>query len=62
MVLLRVSKLDVANRSWGLLHLSGDAFVLRATEYGPNQATDLKAEEDWDIVANDFSGLADALG
>jgi 2-haloacid dehalogenase len=37
-------------------------FVLRATEYGPNQATDLKAEEDWDIVAVDFHGLADALG
>ena len=37
-------------------------FVLRATEYGPNQETDLKAEEDWDIVASDFFGLADALG
>jgi 2-haloacid dehalogenase len=37
-------------------------FVLRPTEYGPNQKTDLKAEKDWDIVVNDFSGLADALG
>ena len=37
-------------------------FVLRPTEYGPNQETDLKAEKDWDIVVNDFSGLADALG
>ena len=38
------------------------AFVLRPTEYGPNQATDLEAEEDWDIVTNNFFGLADALG
>ena len=37
-------------------------FVLRATEYGPNQKTDLEAEEDWDIVANNFLELADALG
>jgi 2-haloacid dehalogenase len=37
-------------------------FVLRPAEYGPNQETDLKAEKDWDIVVNDFSGLADALG
>ena len=37
-------------------------FVLRPTEYGPNQSTDLKAEEDWDIVTDSFFGLADALG
>ena len=37
-------------------------FVLRPTEYGPNQGTDLRAEEDWDVVANNFFGLADALG
>ncbi|MBX9812011.1 MAG: haloacid dehalogenase type II [Burkholderiales bacterium] len=38
------------------------AFVARPTEYGPGQKTDLKAEEDWDIVARDFSELATALG
>ena len=37
-------------------------FVLRPTEYGPKQRTDLKAEENWDIVANNFFELADALG
>ena len=37
-------------------------FVLRPTEYGPNQKTDLRAEEDWDIVTDSFFGLADALG
>ena len=36
-------------------------FVLRPTEYGPNQTTDLTAEEDWDIVTDSFFGLADAL-
>jgi 2-haloacid dehalogenase len=37
-------------------------FVARPTEYGPDQRMDLTAEEDWDVVANDFLGLADALG
>jgi 2-haloacid dehalogenase len=37
-------------------------FVPRPTEYGPDQRTDLTAEDDWDVVANDFLGLADALG
>jgi 2-haloacid dehalogenase len=37
-------------------------FVLRPTEFGPNQKTDLKAEEDWDFMVSDFGGLANALG
>jgi 2-haloacid dehalogenase len=37
-------------------------FVPRPTEHGPDQRTDLTAEEDWDVVADDFLGLADALG
>jgi 2-haloacid dehalogenase len=37
-------------------------FVLRATEYGPAQARDLRAEAAWDIVAGDFNALADQLG
>ncbi|MGE5523962.1 MAG: haloacid dehalogenase type II [Rhodospirillaceae bacterium] len=38
------------------------AFVARPTEYGPDQKTDLRAEEDWDIIARDFGDLADKLG
>jgi 2-haloacid dehalogenase len=38
------------------------AFIPRPTEHGPNQATDLKPEEDWDAVANDIEDLAKRLG
>jgi 2-haloacid dehalogenase len=38
------------------------AFVPRPTEHGPSQTTDLRAEQDWDVVAEDFGGLAKALG
>ena len=38
------------------------AFVLRPTEHGPAQRTDLSAEGPWDVVAGDFNSLADALG
>jgi 2-haloacid dehalogenase len=34
------------------------AFVCRLTEYGPNQSTDLKADYDFDIVADSFLELA----
>ena len=37
-------------------------FVPRPTEHGPGQATDLRAEQDWDVVANNFEDLADQLG
>jgi 2-haloacid dehalogenase len=37
-------------------------FVARPREHGPNQKTDLVAEEDWTIVARDFEELADRLG
>ena len=37
------------------------AFVLRPTEHGPGQKTDLKAERDWDVVATDFNDLASKL-
>lgn len=37
------------------------AFIHRPTEYGPNQSTDLKAEHEFDIVANDLIDLADRL-
>lgn len=38
------------------------AFVARPTEYGPGQAKDLRAEDDWDVVAADFGDLASRLG
>ncbi len=37
------------------------AFVLRPREHGPNQVTDLGAEENWDVIATDFNDLADKL-
>jgi 2-haloacid dehalogenase len=38
------------------------AFVLRPAEHGPGQKTDTKAEDPWDVVANDFQDLAHKLG
>jgi 2-haloacid dehalogenase len=37
------------------------AFVLRRTEHGPAQTTDLAATSDWDLVVDDLVALADAL-
>ena len=37
------------------------AFVARAAEHGRGQTSDLAPTSDWDIVAPDFMGLADAL-
>ena len=38
------------------------AFVLRPTEYGPQQTRDLKAEEKWDIVGHSIGDVATAMG
>ncbi|MGH7390312.1 MAG: haloacid dehalogenase type II [Candidatus Rokuibacteriota bacterium] len=38
------------------------AFVVRPTEHGPEQTTDLRAERDWDVVADSFEALAGKLG
>lgn len=38
------------------------AFIPRPTEYGRGQTTDLKAEQDWDFVADDLQDLALQLG
>ena len=38
------------------------AFVLRETEHGPSQTTDLEPKFDWDICAANFTVLADQLG
>ncbi|WP_042260742.1 haloacid dehalogenase type II [Paraburkholderia heleia] len=37
------------------------AFVVRPTEHGPDQTTDLKAEQAWDFMANDLNELASQL-
>lgn len=38
------------------------AFVLRPTEHGPGQKTDIAASSDWTISTTSFTALADALG
>ena len=38
------------------------AFVRRPTEHGPGQTTDLRAEHEWDLVAEDFIDLANQMG
>ncbi|RZF29768.1 haloacid dehalogenase type II [Paraburkholderia sp. UYCP14C] len=38
------------------------AFVLRPTEHGPQQTSDLKADEAWDFVVGDLHELATQLG
>lgn len=38
------------------------AFVSRPMEYGPGQTKDVKAEHDFDYIADDFEALADQLG
>jgi 2-haloacid dehalogenase len=37
-------------------------FVARPTEYGPHQKRDFKAEREWDVVADSFISLANAMG
>jgi 2-haloacid dehalogenase len=43
-------------------HGFGTAFVVRPTEHGPHQTTDLEAELDFDYVTTSFEALADLLG
>ncbi|MBM3491170.1 MAG: haloacid dehalogenase type II [Alphaproteobacteria bacterium] len=38
------------------------AFVLRPTEHGPHQTTDLLAEHAFDVVCDSFTALAERLG
>ncbi|MBV8457357.1 MAG: haloacid dehalogenase type II [Acetobacteraceae bacterium] len=47
-----------AARKLGLM----TAFFPRPKEYGPHQARDFKAEQDWDIVAEDIEDMAGKLG
>jgi 2-haloacid dehalogenase len=46
-----------AARKWGLR----TAFVPRPAEHGPNQTTDLRPDQEWDVVAADFGALAEKL-
>lgn len=48
----------VAARTQGLR----TAFVVRPTEYGPQQGRDLRAEHDFDFIAASMEELADQLG
>ncbi len=36
-------------------------FVVRPGEHGPGQATDLEAAADWDVIARDFTDLAQRI-
>ena len=58
--------LMVAAHNYDLAHARSHgmrtAFIPRPTEYGPAQTTDLGAESDWDVVADDMIALAKALG
>jgi 2-haloacid dehalogenase len=38
------------------------AFVVRPVEHGPNQHSDLRAEQQWDYSATDLNDLANQLG
>jgi 2-haloacid dehalogenase len=38
------------------------AFIPRSTEHGPGQTTDLYPEQNWDVTAPDFLGLATQFG
>lgn len=46
-----------AARSCGL----STAFVPRPDEYGSHEKADLKADSEWDVIATDFTDLADQL-
>ena len=37
------------------------AFIPRPAEHGPNQTTDLRPDQEWDLVAADFVALAEKL-
>jgi 2-haloacid dehalogenase len=57
-MLVAAHNYDLANAR---KHGMKTAFVLRPTMFGPNQDTNLKAEDDWDIVTDSIEGVADAL-
>ena len=38
------------------------AFIARPTEFGPRQSQDFRAEQEWDVIADDMIGLAIKMG
>lgn len=58
-MLVAAHNYDLANAR---KHGMKTAYVRRATMFGPNQDRELKAEADWDIIADSIEGVADALG
>ena len=58
-MLVAAHNYDLANAR---KHGMKTAFVLRPAMFGPKQARDLKAEDDWDIITDSIEGVADALG
>ncbi len=58
-MLVAAHNYDLANAR---KHGMKTAFVLRPTMFGPNQDTNLEAEDDWDIIADSIEGVAATLG
>ncbi len=58
-LLVAAHNYDLANAR---KHGMKTAFVLRPTMFGPNQDTNLEAEDDWDIITDSIEGVAGALG
>ncbi|MBT3305619.1 MAG: haloacid dehalogenase type II [Alphaproteobacteria bacterium] len=59
LMLVAAHNYDLANAR---AHGMKTAFVLRPTMFGPNQDTNLQAEDDWDIITDSITGVADAMG
>ena len=38
------------------------AYINRPYEYGPDQTKDFQADEDWDVITDTITGVADAIG
>ena len=58
-MLVAAHNYDLANAR---KHGMKTAFVLRPTMFGPQQDTNLEAEDDWDVVTDSIEGVADAMG
>ena len=50
------------SRRRGELRPAHRASSPRRNEYGPHQKLDFKADREWDVVADSFTGVADAMG
>ena len=59
LMLVAAHNYDLANAR---KHGMKTAFVCRPTMFGPQQDTNLEAEDDWDIVTDSIEGVAEAMG